>query len=205
MSLTLFMSCGNKEAPQKNEGTQSNKMNNKDLSENLETKKLENMNNQSFYNFEINSLNGEAVDLTKYKGKRLLLVNTASECGLTPQYKQLQELYDSLGGDSFEIIGFPANNFGSQEPGSNSDIQTFCTQNFGVTFPMMSKISVKGDDVHPLYKWLIDQERAKSGDKEFEPLWNFHKFLIDENGNYVKQIHPETLPTDTTIVNWILS
>ena len=158
---------------------------------------------ETIYHFKVTDINGNEFDFSTLKGKKALIVNTASECGLTPQYEQLQELYDSLGGDKFEIIGFPANNFGSQEPGSDAEISTFCQKNYGVTFPMMSKISVKGKDIHPLYQWLISQEESKTGEKDFNVAWNFHKFLIDENGKYVKQIHPKTLPIDEEIINWI--
>lgn len=206
-SLFLIVSCSNEEVNSTNK-TEETTENVAVENENDGTSKTSNnkeMSNLSFYDFEINSLTGTPIELSQYKGKKILIVNTASECGLTPQYEQLQDLYDSLGGDKIVILGFPANNFGAQEPGSNDDIQAFCSKNFGVSFPMMAKISVKGEDAHPIYKWLIEQEKAKTGNETFEPLWNFHKFLIDENGNYVRQIHPETLPTDSTIVNWILS
>lgn len=132
-----------------------------------------------------------------------MIVNTASECGLTPQYKQLQELYDTYGGQNFVIIGFPANNFAGQEPGSNESIASFCEANYGVTFPMMSKISVKGDDCHPLYTWLTS--KALNGVEDSEVQWNFQKYLIDEQGHLAKVIAPRTLPTDAEIVNWITS
>ena len=145
---------------------------------------------KTLYDFQVNDIDGAAFDLSSLKGKKVMLVNTASECGLTPQYEQLQELYDSLGGDTFTIVGFPANNFGAQEPGSNEEIKGFCSKNYGVTFPMMSKISVKGTDIHPLYAWLLEQERA-NGNQSFEVEWNFHKFLIDEHGAFVKQVSPQ--------------
>ena len=157
----------------------------------------------TYYDFKVNDLSGAPVDLSRFKGKKILVVNTASECGLTPQYAQLQELYDSLGGDEFTIVGFPSNDFGGQEPLSNSEIAPFCTANYGVTFPMMEKTAVLGDQRHPLFQWMVDQERAKEGMQEFEVLWNFHKFLIDEQGNYVGQLHPEVLPLDEQVINWI--
>ena len=108
--------------------------------------------NKSFFDFTVESIDGKQVDLSTFKGKKILVVNTASKCGLTPQYEDLEALYKEYGGDDFVIIGFPANNFMSQEPGSNEEIKEFCTVNYGVTFPMMAKISVKGDDMHPLYQ-----------------------------------------------------
>ena len=136
------------------------------------------------------------------KGKKVLIVNTASKCGLTPQYKQLEEL-NKLYGNSprFVIIGFPANNFLSQEPGTNEEIKTFCTTNYGVTFPMMEKISVKGKDIHPLYKWLTS--KLENGVMDAEVQWNFQKFLIDENGNLVDMVAPKESPMSEKIINWI--
>ena len=127
--------------------------------------------------------------------------NTASKCGLTPQYKDLQALYDKYKDQNFVIVGFPANNFASQEPGNNEEIATFCERNYGVTFPMMSKISVKGDDMHPLYLYLTQKD--KNGVEDSEVSWNFQKYLINENGEVEKVISPKTLPTDASVVNWI--
>ena len=135
------------------------------------------------------------------QGKKVLVVNTASKCGNTPQYKQLQEIYEKYGNADFTIIGFPANNFANQEPGSNQEIEEFCTKNYGVTFPMMSKISVKGSDMHPLYKWLTS--KSENGVMDSEVTWNFQKYLIDENGNLVKTIAPKVKPDDNSIVGWI--
>lgn len=141
---------------------------------------------QTFYeylaanpNATVKSLDGKDVDFTQFKGKKVLIVNTASECGYTPQYEDLQKLYDTYK-DKIVVLGFPANNFGGQEPGSNEEIQTFCKKNYGVTFPMFEKISVAGDDMHPLYKWLTSKEL--NGWNEQQPKWNFSKYLIDENG-----------------------
>ncbi len=156
---------------------------------------------KSFHDFTVTDINGNPYDLSQLKGKKVLVVNTASECGLTPQYELLQELYDAKGGSGFEIIGFPANNFGGQEPGSDAQIASFCSKNYGVTFPMMAKISVKGDDMHPLYKWLTT--KAENGVGDFEVQWNFHKFLIDENGQLVREVSPRTLPVDEEIMNWV--
>ena len=159
--------------------------------------------NTSVHQFTVEDIYGEPFALADLKGKKVMIVNTASECGLTPQYKQLQELYDTYGGQNFVIIGFPANNFAGLEPGSNESIASFCEANYGVTFPMMSKISVKGDDCHPLYTWLTS--KALNGVEDSEVQWNFQKYLIDEQGHLAKVIAPRTLPTDAEIVNWITS
>jgi glutathione peroxidase len=156
---------------------------------------------QSFYDFKVKNLEGEPFDLASLKGKKVLVVNTASKCGFTPQYKQLQALYEEYGGDKFTIIGFPANNFLQQEPGSNSEIREFCTANYGVTFPMMEKISVKGDDIHPLYKWLTN--KSLNGVMYAPVTWNFQKFMIDENGKLVDMVPPRESPSCDKIVNWI--
>lgn len=158
---------------------------------------------QSLHQFKVNDLFGEDFDFSSLKGKKVMVVNTASECGLTPQYEQLQELYEKYKDNNFVILGFPANNFGAQEPGSNKEIAAFCKKNYGVTFPMMSKISVKGDDVHPVYQFLTQKD--KNGLEDSEVLWNFQKYLLDENGFLVKVIHPKTLPTDDEIIKWIES
>jgi len=155
----------------------------------------------SFYDFKVRTLDGGNFDLASLKGKKVLVVNTASKCGLTPQYKQLQELYSKYGGEKFVIIGFPANNFLQQEPGSNSEIREFCTTNYGVTFPMMEKISVKGNDIHPLYKWLTD--KSLNGVMDAPVTWNFQKFMIDENGRLVGMVPPRESPDCEKIINWI--
>jgi glutathione peroxidase len=144
----------------------------------------------SLHDFKVEDINGESFDLSSLKGKKVMVVNTASKCGLTPQYEVLEEVYKEYGGDDFVIIGFPANNFGGQEPGSDEEIKSFCQKNYGVSFPMMSKISVKGDDKHPVYQFLTQKE--KNGVEDAEVSWNFQKFLIDENGNYVKKINPQS-------------
>jgi len=148
--------------------------------------------------FRIKTLDGRYFDLKTLKGKRLLLVNTASECGFTPQYKQLQELYVTYGGKSFEIVGFPANNFGGQEPGTNDEIASFCEKNYGVTFPMMEKISVKGEDIHPIYQWLT--EEGRNGVKDFGVKWNFQKYLIDEEGHWVDGFLSNKSPLSDEII-----
>jgi glutathione peroxidase len=154
-----------------------------------------------FYNFKVNDINGDTYDLSQLKGKKVLVVNTASKCGYTPQYEDLQTLYEKYGGENFTVIGFPANNFMNQEPGSNSEIETFCKEEYGVTFPMMAKISVKGEDIHPLYEWLTEKE--KNGKEDAKVKWNFQKFMIDEQGNWVDYAKTATNPLDDKIVNWI--
>jgi glutathione peroxidase len=138
---------------------------------------------ETIYDFKLKTLDGTDLSLSKFKGKKILIVNVASECGYTPQYKNLQALHEKFK-DKLVIVGFPANNFGAQEPGTSSEIKTFCTKNYGVTFQMMEKISVKGDDMHPLYKWLSTKE--ENGTCSDAPKWNFCKYLIDEKGNVLK-------------------
>ncbi len=135
------------------------------------------------YGFKLKTLDGNEITLEKFKGKKMLLVNVASKCGYTPQYKNLQALHDKYK-DKLVVIGFPANNFGWQEPGNSGEIKEFCTKNYGVTFLMMEKISVKGKDMHPLYQWLSDKEQ--NGVTDDAPGWNFCKYLIDENGKIIK-------------------
>jgi glutathione peroxidase len=148
----------------------------------------------SLYDFKMNSLDGNSIDLNKYKGKTLLIVNTASECGFTPQYADLQKLHETLG-DKVTILGFPANNFGGQEPGSNAEIASFCKKNYGVTFQMFEKISVKGKDQHPLYAYL----KEKTGQ---EPSWNFCKYLVKPDGT-IKFFKSSVNPMDKEITSQI--
>jgi len=151
----------------------------------------------SFHDFTVKDIEGRDFKMASLKGKKVLVVNTASKCGLTPQYKELQALYEQYGGNKFIIIGFPANNFLGQEPGTNEEIQEFCQRNYGVTFPMMEKISVKGDDMAPIYQWLT--QKTKNG----VVGWNFQKYLIDENGQLVNFYSPKTNPNAPEIINWI--
>lgn len=148
--------------------------------------------------FSLQTIDGEPFDLGSLKGKRLLLVNTASFCGYTSQYKQLQELHEQFGGESFAIVGFPANNFGQQEPHDNSTIQEFCSKNFGVSFLMMEKISVSGGDTHPLYQWLT--QKAMNGVQDAPVKWNFQKFLIDEEGHWVDVLSSGVSPLDEKVI-----
>lgn len=161
----------------------------------------QNMEKQSIHQFKAENIEGESFDFSSLKGKKLMIVNTASECGLTPQYEQLQEVYDHYQSKDFVIIGFPANNFGAQEPGSDEQIAAFCKKNYGVSFPMMSKISVKGDDMHPIYQFLTQKDKNGLQDSEVE--WNFQKYLLNEEGHLVKVISPSTLPNDESILQWI--
>lgn len=154
----------------------------------------------SFYSFEMTTLDGEPFNFEQLKGKRVLIVNTASECGYTPQYAQLQELYEEYGGEEFTIIGFPANNFGSQEPGSDEQIATFCQKNYGVSFPMMSKSSVVGEDMNPVYRWLTSA--SANGVSDGEVKWNFHKFTIDENGVWTAEYPSSVSPLDDAIIDF---
>ncbi len=169
----------------------------------------------SIYDFKVPGLDGE-IDFSQFKGKKIMIVNTASMCGNTPQYKDLEALYEKYK-DKLVIVGFPANNFGAQEPGTNEEIKQFCTKEYSVTFPMAEKISVKGDDIHPLYKWLVDQskELAKkepgttSKDmawKRFlqDPvIWNFTKFLLDEKGNLVAVFHHKISPMSEEVLKYL--
>lgn len=166
-----------------------------------ETSKINTMEQGSIYTFKVKDLSGNEFDFASLKGKKILIVNTASECGLTPQYEQLQEVYEKYQDKNFVIVGFPANNFGAQEPGTNAEIGAFCKKNYGVTFPMMEKISVKGNDMHEIYQFLT--QKAKNGLEDSTVEWNFQKYLIDEKGHLVDVISPRVLPNDSTIINWI--
>lgn len=165
------------------------------------TKKEKDMTHKRFHDFVVETINGEKLDFSTLKGKKVMVVNTASKCGFTKQYDGLQELYETYGPDKFTIIGFPANNFANQEPGTNEEIQEFCRVNYGVTFPMMAKISVKGDDQHPVYQWLTQKEL--NGVKDSKVRWNFQKYLIDEEGQLVDVVSTQTKPSSKKIVNWI--
>ena len=154
----------------------------------------------SFYDFKVTDINGEEFDFASLKGKRVLIVNTASECGYTKQYAPLEELFKKYGGEKFTIIGFPANDFGGQEPGSDKEIASFCEKNFGVTFLMMSKITVKGDKMNPVYKWLTSKEMNGMSDGNVK--WNFHKFLVDEKGNWTAEYPSSVSPLDDKIVTF---
>lgn len=157
------------------------------------------MHTGSIYDFKMTVLDGDKeISLSDYKGKKMLIVNTASECGYTPQYKELQQLHEKYG-DKITILGFPANNFGGQEPGSNKDIKTFCEINYGVTFQMFEKISVKGSDMHPLYQWLSGKD--KNGWNDEAPNWNFCKYIISEDGELLKFYSSSVKPMGSEILS----
>lgn len=156
---------------------------------------------QNIYQFKVEDLSGNTFDFATLKGKKVMIVNTASKCGLTPQYKDLEAIYKEYKDKGFVIVGFPANNFASQEPGTNEEIATFCQQNYGVTFPMMDKVSVKGNDMCAMYQFLT--QKAKNGLQDSNVEWNFQKYLINANGELEKVISPQTLPTDPSVINWI--
>lgn len=153
---------------------------------------------QSIHQFKVKTLEGKDFDLASLKGKKVMIVNTASECGFTPQYKDLEALYQKYKDKNFVIIGFPCNDFGGQEPGGSSEIRDFCTKNFGVTFPLMEKITIAGS---PVYQWLT--QKSQNGVEDSNVKWNFNKYLIDENGKYVKHLPSKTTPMDEEITNWI--
>lgn len=155
----------------------------------------------SIHSFKVKDINGKQFDFASLKGKKILVVNTASECGYTPQYEQLEALYQKYKGSNFVVVGFPANDFGAQEPGTNDEIASFCKKNYGVTFPMMSKITVKGDKMEPIYAFLTKKEQ--NGVLDSSVKWNFQKYLIDESGKLVKMFGSGTNPLDAEITNWI--
>jgi glutathione peroxidase len=155
----------------------------------------------SVYDFKVPGLDGNTIDLAKYKGKKLLIVNTASKCGFTPQYADLEKLYVKYQ-DKLVIIGFPANNFHQQEPGTNAEISEFCTKNYGVTFPMAEKVDVVGDSIHPLFKYLTD-EAHKLGVADPVIGWNFTKFLVDENGKLIAVFPSKVKPMDDQITKYL--
>ncbi len=186
----LFVSCAGGQSKSRPENADANKTTNKKM-ENLKT----------LYDFKLKSLDGKTeVDFSQYKGKKVLLVNVASKCGLTPQYEDLQNLHTKYG-DKLVVIGIPANNFMGQEPGTSEEIATFCKKNYGVSFQMTEKISVLGDDQHALYKWLTS--KTENGWNDQVPTWNFSKYLINEKGELVKYFEPKTKPLDETITKAI--
>lgn len=152
----------------------------------------------TIYQFKVDGLEGGTIDFASFKGKKILIVNTASKCGYTPQYKDLEALYEKYK-DKLVVIGFPANNFGGQEPGTNKEIKEFCSQNFGVSFPMAAKVSVKGDDMHPLYQWLT--QKSKNGVLDAEIKWNFGKFLVNEKGELVAYFPSKVNPMSEELIS----
>lgn len=161
----------------------------------------QNASDQTIYQFTVQDITGKDFPLANLKSKKVMIVNTASKCGLTPQYEGLEALYKKYKDQNFVIIGFPANDFLSQEPGTNEEIATFCQINYGVTFPMMEKITVKGKKMHPLYQFLT--QKSKNGVEDSKVQWNFQKYLIGTNGKLEKVISPRTKPDDKEIIDWI--
>jgi glutathione peroxidase len=155
----------------------------------------------SFFDFTVQDISGNSFHFSTLKGMKVLVVNTASKCGFTPQYADLERLYKEYKNKNFIIIGFPANNFLNQEPGTNQEIQEFCQRNYGVTFPMMSKISVKGKNMDPVYKWLTSKEL--NGEMDSNVSWNFQKYMIDETGKLVGMVPPKETPYSEKIINWL--
>ena len=154
----------------------------------------------SFYNLEATSMKEEGIKMDQFKGKKILIVNVASKCGLTPQYKELEELYQKYS-NNLVVLGFPSNDFLRQEPGSNEEIANFCSKNYSVTFPLFEKVRVKGSKKHAVYQWLTDPK--KNGWNKKGPSWNFTKYLIDENGKLIKRFSPRTLPLSHEIISLI--
>jgi glutathione peroxidase len=155
---------------------------------------------ENFHDLSATTIEGATYDFDQLKGKRVLIVNTASRCGFTPQYADLEKLHKQFGDDGFVVLGFPCNQFGFQEPGSAGDISSFCEENFGVSFQMMEKVDVKGRDAHPVYQWLCD--KARNGVKDHKVAWNFHKFLVDEEGRLVASLRSGVGPLDDVIVDF---
>lgn len=182
----IVLSCATKS----NDGAQSN-VSEMDINTTKDT-------NKSIHQFKVASLDGGTIDFASFKGKKILVVNTASECGYTPQYKDLQALYEKYK-EKLVIIGFPANNFGGQEPGSNEEIKSFCQKNYGVSFPMAAKISVNGEDIAPIYKWLTSKEQNAVLDATIK--WNFNKFLLDENGHMIAYFPSRVTPMSEEITS----
>jgi glutathione peroxidase len=156
---------------------------------------------KTLFDFSVIKIDGSEIQLSEYKGKKILLVNTASKCGFTPQYAGLEKLYKEYGPDKFVILGFPANNFLWQEPKSNEEIAQFCSLNYNVTFPMFAKISVKGKNIHPIYEWLTQKEQ--NGVDDAKVKWNFQKFMISEEGKWVDVVYSKENPYCDKILNWL--
>ena len=182
----LFTSCAAKQT-----------MNISSTTPNMTSNMTSTMATPSVHTFSVKALDGGTINFADFKGKKLLIVNTASACGYTPQYKDLETLYEKYK-SKLVIVGFPANNFGGQEPGTNADIKSFCQKNYGVTFPMAEKISVKGDDTAPIYKWLT--QKSQNGVLDAEIKWNFNKFLLDENGHIIAKFDSKVTPMSEEII-----
>lgn len=156
---------------------------------------------KTIYDYEVETIDGKTISLSQFKGQKIMIVNTASKCGFTPQYEQLQELYNTYKDKDFVILGFPSNDFMKQEPGSNEEIAEFCQKNYGVTFPMMAKINVKGKEMAPIYQYLTSEEL--NGKKASKVAWNFQKYLIGRDGKLEEMYQSKVSPTDAVITQWI--
>jgi glutathione peroxidase len=161
-----------------------------------------NLFSQTIYDFKVKDIDGNDFDLNQLKGKKVMIVNTASKCGLTPQFEELEKLYSTYKNNNFVIIGFPTNDFLNQDPGTNEEIKSFCLKNYGVSFTMMEKIEVKGKNKHPLYVFLTTKSLNKLEDNSVK--WNFQKYLVDEKGNLVKILDPRTSPLSDEVIQWIV-
>ena len=195
--LALFSSLGIKAFSQQLQSTNARI----ETSQSMESEKSNAIQSNVIYQFQVLDINGKKFDFSSLKGKKIMIVNTASKCGLTPQYKQLEAIYERYKDKNFVIVGFPANDFGNQEPGENEEIASFCSKNYGVTFPMMSKISVKGEMMDGVYQFLTKKEMNRLQDSEVE--WNFQKYLINEIGMLEMVLSPKIAPNDESIIKWI--
>lgn len=162
---------------------------------------ISSMAQKSIYDYKVKDINGKEFDFSTLKGKKIMIVNVASKCGFTKQYETLQKVYSEYSTNNFVIVGFPANNFLSQEPGTEEEIANFCKTTYGVTFPMMSKVDVVGNDMHPIYKWLTQKSLNNVMDSKVS--WNFQKYLIDEKGRMVAMLNPRVKPDSQNIIDWI--
>lgn len=199
-AIYALQSCvGGGESKSRSESEHNTTTANKSDNKNTDNKKMENL--KTLYDFKLKSLDGKSeVDFSTFKGKKVLLVNVASKCGFTPQYEDLQNLHTKYG-EKLVVIGIPANNFGGQEPGTSDEIATFCKKNYGVGFQITEKISVLGEDQHPLYKWLSN--KAENGWNDDKPSWNFNKYLINEQGELIKYYPSRVKPLDESIIKAI--
>lgn len=159
------------------------------------------METSSIHQFKMTGIKGETINFADFAGKKLIVVNVASKCGYTPQYQQLEELYRNFS-DRLVIVGFPSNDFGAQEPGSNDEIYRFCELNYSISFPLTTKVSIKEGSIHPIYEWLTDKSLNQHMDSSVN--WNFHKFLLNEQGNIVKSLPSSVTPFDDPIMSWLL-
>jgi len=191
--MLAMLACRSQNNPEQNKAMETTTAHNNSEDSNQPT---------SVYDFEFTTLDGQKIVINEFKGRKILIVNTASECGYTPQYKELQELYDKYS-SKVVVLGFPANNFGGQEPGSNQEIATFCEKNYGVKFPVMEKVSVVGADTHPLFQYLSD--KSLNGVTDEKPTWNFCKYLINENGKIIKFFPSKVKPLSEEIISAINS